>query len=374
MRVGDIIAAIEQFAPRDLQENWDNTGLQVGSRMAECSGVLLCVDCTPTVVDEAISRSCNLIVTHHPLIFKGLKSLTGSTQIEISVMKAIAAGISIYSSHTALDSTIGGVSYEMARRLGVKPVRVLDAIAPRWVRISVMVPEAKADELRLALFDAGCGEIALGERGQATGYDCCSYNVSGIGTFRPLAGSNPALGAQDELHYEAEVCISMLVSRRLLGRVREVISEVHPYESPVVEVVDIQNPMEAIGLGIIGNLEEELTYGELIERVKATFASPIVRHTVIANPDKPVRRIAMCGGSGGEFIPRAIAAGAEVYINSDTKYHDFVDYAGDIFIIDIGHFESEQVTKDIFYHVITQKFANFAVYKSTTEKNPINYT
>lgn len=371
---GDIIAAIERFAPRSFQESWDNTGLQVGSPFDECRGVMLCVDCTPEVVDEAIARGCTLIVSHHPLIFRGLKHLTGSTPVESAVMKAITAGVSIYSSHTALDSTPGGVSYEMARRLGVSPVRVLEAMSPRWVRLSVMVPQSKADELRLALFDAGCGEIACGENGRATGYDCCSFNIDGTGTFRPLEGSHPYVGAQDSMHFEPEVKISMLCSRNLLSRAQSVIREVHPYECPAVELIVLENTMPGIGLGIVGNLDEGLTAQQLIERVKQTFDSPVVRHTSIADPQQKLRRVAMCGGSGGEFIPKAIAAGAQAYICSDIRYHDFVDYQREILLIDIGHFESEELTKHIFYHVITQNFANFAVYKSSVEKNPIKYS
>lgn len=392
MRIGEIISAIERYAPRDFQESWDNTGLQTGSPITECSGVLTCVDCTPEVVEEAISLGCNLIVAHHPLIFKGIKRLVGATPVEVSLIRAIESGISVYSSHTALDSTPGGVSYEMARRLGVTPVRALDPIAPRWVLMSVMVPVAKAEELRLALFDAGCGEIVCGPDGKATGYDCCSFNVDGIGTFRALDGSHPAVGEHLELHHEPETKISMLVSRRLLDRAREVIADVHPYESPAMEVIEMQNPIPAIGLGIVGNLAEPLTPMEFIERVKKTFGSPVVRHTAIADPDVKLRRVAMCGGSGGEFIPKAMGSGAQVYLSSDIRYHDFVDYRNDILIVDIGHFESEQVTKDIFYHIITQKIANFAdanglsgesprghcpqirVYKSSAEKNPINYT
>lgn len=264
MKNGEIIAAIEEFAPCALQESWDNTGLQLGARGEECTGVLVCVDCTPAVVAEAIERRCNLIISHHPLIFKGLRSITGATPVERAVMEALRNGISIYSSHTALDSTLGGVSHEMARRLGIR------------------------------------------------------------------------------------------VERALLQREGQ--------DDP------------AVGLGIAGNLEKPVTAETLIARIKKEFGSPVVRHTAIREPGHLLSRIALCGGSGGEFIPRAVAGGAEVYINSDTRYHDFVDYQNEILILDIGHFESEQVTKDIFYHIITQKFANFAVYKSTTEKNPINYS
>ena len=261
MLVRDIIAAIEDFAPCSLQESWDNTGLQLGSRDQLCTGVLLCVDCTPAVVAEAVERGCNLIVSHHPLIFKGLRSITGATSVEQAVIAALRHGISIYSSHTALDSTAHGVSYEIPRRMGI-------------------------------------------------------------------TGSRPLVPHDDNPH---------------------------------------------VGLGTIGMRDPQLTPRQLISRVKEVFGSPVVRHSAIADPHAGLTQVALCGGSGGEFIPRAIAAGAQAYINSDTRYHDFVDLGPKILIIDIGHFESEQLTKDIFYHVITQKFANFAVCKSTSEQNPIKY-
>jgi dinuclear metal center YbgI/SA1388 family protein len=363
--IGEIIAEIERFAPSAYQESWDNTGLQVGSRAVECSGVLICVDVTPAIVDEAIARGCNLIVSHHPLIFKGLKRITGATPVETSVMNAIAAGVSIYSCHTSVDNTVGGVSYTMARMLGVEPRQVLAPIEPRWCKLSVMVPEASAESVRMAMFDAGAGTIG--------NYDCCSYNVSGTGTFRAKAGAHPFVGDIDELHQEAEVRIDVLVPTWLKSKVESAMLEVHPYEEPAYEFVNITNPSKKIGFGIVGTLSERLTARQLIDKVKATFGSPVVRCTRFDDNDTLISRVAMCGGAGGSFINDAVAAGAQAYINSDTRYHDFVDYQNKILIIDIGHFESEQCTKDIFYQIITQKFTNFAVYKSQLEINPINY-
>ncbi len=367
MLIGEIIAAIESFAPPAYQESWDNTGLQVGSRAVECSGALLCVDVTPAIVDEAISLGCNLIVSHHPLMFKGLKRITGSTPVEVSVMNAIAAGVSIYSCHTAIDNAEGGVSYTMAQKLGVKVQRALSPIEPRCCKLSVMVPEKEAESVRMALFDAGAGKLG--------NYDCCSFNVSGTGTFRALDGAHPFVGAIDELHHEPEVRVDVLVPTWLKGKVESALLEVHPYEEPAYEFVNLASPDRRIGSGIVGTLEKGVTARELIERVKAAFGSPIVRCTKYDYDDAEMKitRVAMCGGAGGSFIGDAIASGAQVYINSDTRYHEFLENQDKILIIDIGHFESEQCTKDIFYQIITQKFTNFAVYKSQLEINPINY-
>jgi len=370
-----IIQIIEGLAPRNYQESWDNTGWQVGSAADECRGVLLCVDCSPSVVAEAKERGCNLIISHHPLLFKGLKRLTGATPVEQTVIMATRAGISIYSSHTSLDNVPGGVSYTMARMLGLDVLRALAPMSPRWSKLSVMVPADYAEQVRMSLFDVGAGEIRCGAGNCSTlSYDCCSYNTEGYGTFRPLEGSRPFVGDVDTLRCEPETRISMVVDNSLINRAMDVIREVHPYESPAIEVSGLTNAMSEIGLGAVCACPEGLTAAEFIQRVKDVFGSPVVRHTAIHDPGLVMRRIALCGGAGGEFIGDALNAGAQVYLSSDIRYHDFQDYQDRILLVDIGHFESEQCTKQIFYDVITQKIANFAVYKSSVEKNPINYT
>lgn len=265
MLINQIIRAIEEVAPRHLQESWDNTCLQVGNTMTECTGVLVCVDVTPAVIDEAEARGCNMVVSHHPLIFKGIKQLVGATPQQAAIMNAIALGISVYSNHTALDNVPGGVSYTMAEMLGV---HIQDALVPH------------------------------------AGMDA------------------------------------------------------------------------AYGLGVYGDFEERPTVKQLIERVKTVFGSPVVRTTQLAEDcaDDPVTTIALCGGSGGEFIPTAIERRAQVYITSDTRYHDFVDYGDRLIIIDIGHFESEQCTRAIFKRILTQKFGSeLKVLVSESQTNPIKY-
>lgn len=366
MTVGDIIRAIEAYAPSPLQESWDNTGLQVGTPMTECTGVLVCVDVTPTVINEAVALGANLVISHHPLIFKGLRRLTGATQVEATVMNAIAAGVSVYSCHTAVDNAAGGVSWRMAQMLGVDVTGVLKPMPTPMVKVSVMVPVNHADALRMAMFEAGAGA--------AGNYDCCSFNIEGTGTFRALAGADPYVGAQDELHLEPETRIETLVPRWKVPSVEDAIRQVHPYECPAYDIVALDNRDHALGLGVVGTLAEPVTPDEFMARVRSTFGTPVVRHTPVRAAELKIRRVAMCSGSGGEFIRDAVKARAQVYLSSDIRYHDFVDYGNDILIADIGHFESEQCTKDIFYEIITQKFANFAVYKSSVEHNPIRYS
>ncbi len=365
MRIGDILSALEAVAPLGLQEDWDNSGLQVGSRLPECTGVLLCVDVTPAIVDEAINRGCNLIVSHHPLFFHPVKRLTGETIQQTAAMNAIAAGVSIYSCHTCMDNAPHGVSYVMAERLQLDEHRPLVNVANRLLKLSVMVPESQAGEVRLALFEAGAGTLG--------NYDCCSYNINGTGTFKALEGANPFVGDINSLHYEQEVRIDVLVPTWLRRQVENALIEVHPYEEPAYEFTAILNPDKHSGSGAMGIYNEPITARQLVERVKKAFNSPVARCSAVPDDDVPITRVALCGGAGGSFIKNAIAAGAQAYITSDTRYNEFIDNVPSLFIIDIGHFESESCTKDIFYHIITEKFPNFAVYNSELEKNPISY-
>lgn len=256
--IGQIIAAVNDFAPLGLQESWDNSGVQAGGTDSPCTGVLVCVDCTPAVVAEASARNCNLIVAHHPLLFRGIKHLCpDSSLVEDALIAAIRDGITVYSAHTSLDSAPQGISHRMAAMLGA--------------------------------------------------------TVTGI--LSP--GNQPGTG-----------------------------------------------------LGTVAEFDTPLTPQQLVQRIKDTFGSPVVRCSAHSTQ---VQKIGICGGSGGEFIPAAIAAGCDAYLTSDTRYHDFVDYGQRILLTDIGHFESEACAKQIFYDIISKKFANFAVYKSDSERNSINY-
>ena len=364
MTIADVTSAIEKIAPLALQEDYDNCGLQVGNRDEECTGAILCVDVTPSIVDEAVARGCNLIISHHPLIFKGIKRLTGASLVEKTVMKAVRAGVAIYSSHTAIDNATNGVSWEMARRLNVVDVETLVPQQGKLLKLSVMVPNAYCEVVKTAIFSVGAGTIG--------DYDCCSFSAQGEGSFRALSGANPFVGQVGEVHYEPETRIDVILPRWLKNRVEATLVEVHPYEEPAYEFIAIENDSKLIGSGVVGVLSAPIKLSQLIKQIKETFNSPMVRCNT-AEVEHEVSKIAMCGGSGAFLIRDAITKGAQVYITSDVKYHDFVDYKNDIIIVDIGHFESEQCTKNIFYREIQEKFPNFALYYSDIEKNPINY-
>ncbi len=362
-KISDIIRALEAAAPPRLQEDYDNTGLQIGDVDRECTGVLLALDVIPEVVAEAADRGCNLLVSHHPLLFRGLKRIAGSTKVEQSVRVAIERGVTVYSLHTAVDNAPGGVSHEMARRLGIHNARTLERMSHKLLKLTTFVPTDHADRVCEALFRAGCGRQG--------NYDSCSWSVRGQGSFRPLEGATPFVGSYGRTHYEEEVRIEVLLPLWLLRKAEQALIDAHPYEHPAYEFVMIENEARDYGSGVIGELESPMTGAELVERVKETFGSPVVRCT--APPEEPIVRVAMCGGSGSSFIPGAIGQGAQAYITSDTSYHNFVDYTGRLFIIDIGHYESEHCTEEIFHRLITERFPGFAVRYSQTERNPIFY-
>ncbi len=364
MLVGDIIAAIEAKAPIPLQEDYDNSGLQVGSSASKCTGVLLCVDVTPAIVDEAVKHGCNMIISHHPLLFHGIKRLTGSSAVEVCVMNAIAAGISIYSAHTSMDNAANGVSYEMAQRMELRDCCVLEPLSGRLLKLTTFIPHSHVSKVRAAIFEAGAGNIGR--------YDSCSFATTGEGTFRPLEGSAPYVGTTLQLHTEPETRLEVILPKWKRHEVEEALLLTHPYEVPAYEFITIDDSIPSLGSGIVGTLPKPVTRRELAQMVKKAFHSPITRCSDY--PDEiPISRIAMCGGSGSSLIKQAIASGVQAFITSDTKYHDFVDYASRILIMDIGHFESEQCTKDIFYRTIKEIFPNFAVRFSESESNPIIY-
>ncbi len=362
--IQDIITAIEAHSPLHIQEEWDNCGVQVGKISDVCTGVLLCVDATPDIIDEAIEKGCNLVISHHPILFKGLKRITGHTLVEQTVIKAITAGVTIYSCHTAIDNATNGVSWRMAQKLGLTNIATLDPQVGKMLKLSVIVPNTHADIVKVALFNAGAGQLG--------NYESCSFSTKGEGSFKALDGASPFVGDIMEYHIEPETRIDVILPRWLRHKVETAMIDAHPYEEPAYEFIALENSSKYTGSGVVAQSTTALTPQQLIENVKATFSSPVVRCNAF-DPDMCIKRIAMCGGAGAFMIPNAIKSGVQAFITSDTRYHDFVDYAHQILIIDIGHFESEQYTKEIFYHVITEKFPNFAVYYSEKENNPINY-
>ncbi len=359
--INDIISAIEEYAPLALQEGYDNAGLQVGDASCKATGALLCVDVTEAVVDEAISLGVNLIVAHHPLLFRPLKRITGRNYIERIVMKALRNDIAIYAAHTNLDAV--AVNHRWADMLGLTDVELLQPTTDMLCKLVVYVPITHADSLRSALFAAGAGSIGA--------YDHCSFNSEGVGTFRAGEGTKPYCGAIGDDHHEPECKIEVVMPRYLKGRVVRALLAHHPYEEPAYDIIALANDYMQAGIGVVGNLPQPIPATQLLQQVKAQMQCGSIRHTQAEG--KMVQRVALCGGSGGSLIANALAAKADIFITGEVGYHNFFGNENAIILAEIGHYESEQHTKDIFCDVITKKIPTFATYYTTVETNPIKY-
>jgi dinuclear metal center YbgI/SA1388 family protein len=363
LRVKDILKEIEKLAPLPLQESYDNAGVQVGNVNQAATGAILCLDVTENVIDEAIEAGYNLIIAHHPLIFKPFKSLTGTGYIERCIIKACKYDLVIYAAHTNLDNVAGGVNYKLADLLGLQNIRILSPQKGNLLKLVTFVPEASAETVRTVLFHAGAGNIG--------NYDACSFNVQGAGTFRASEGCHPFCGETGELHHEKEIRIETILPSYLKASVTRALLSVHPYEEPAFDFYPLENMWKQAGAGIVGELpegEDELFF---LQQVKDVFAADCIKHSPLTG--RKVREIAVCGGSGAFLIPEAIAYGADVFITGEAKYNDFFNVEGRILLVVTGHYESEVCTKDIFLDIISKKFPTFATQISNTNSNPVKY-
>ncbi|OJW83459.1 MAG: Nif3-like dinuclear metal center hexameric protein [Bacteroidetes bacterium 46-16] len=364
MKVKDIIRAIEEAAPPIYQESYDNAGLQVGNPEAEVTAVLISLDVTEAIVDEAIERGCNMIVAHHPVIFFGIKRLSGRSYVERVVMKAIKNDISIYAAHTNLDNMRHGVNAKIAERLGLGDTAILAPVKDSLRKLYTYVPVDAADSVREALFAAGAGQVGL--------YSECSFNMEGMGSFRPSKDAAPAIGnaggAREQVN---ELKIEVLLPKHLEGRVLDALVKAHPYEEVAYELVNLLNVNQDIGAGMTGNLPEPMEEADFLVLLKGQMGADCIRHTELSG--KKVQKVAICGGAGSFLLRDAIAAGADFFVTGDFKYHQFFDAEGKIVIADIGHYESEQFTKEIFEAILKKKFPNFATLLSNLSTNPVKY-
>ncbi len=363
MKIKDVIKIIEDIIPQAYAESFDNTGLLVGKAEAGLKGVLVTHDTLESVVEEAVEKGLNLIVGFHPIIFKGLKSLTGRNYVERTVMKAIKNDIAIYAVHTALDNQSFGVSGILADHLGLQNQRVLQPQPDTLRQLVTYAPVADAGRVRDALFEAGAGSIG--------DYTECSFNVEGTGTFKPLEQANPYVGEKGKRHYEKEERISVVYPKHLEVGILNNLFEKHPYEEVAYEIFSLQNTHKDIGLGITGDLPEPVSELEYLKHLKRELNLSCIRYSGLRG--KPVKKVAILGGSGSFAIQPAKASGADLLITADLKYHDFFQGENEIVLADIGHFESEQYTKSFLFELLTKKIRNFAVALSEINTNPINY-
>jgi dinuclear metal center YbgI/SA1388 family protein len=363
MRIKDVVAFLEEKAPVWLQENYDNAGLIVGQTATEVTGILVCLDSTEEVIREAVSLGCNLVVAHHPIVFSGLKRLTGRTYVERTVITAIQHNVAIYAIHTNLDNVAHGVNREICQRLGLLRTRTLRPKEELLCKVHVYVPATHLEEVNTAAFKAGAGRIGL--------YDECSFQVEGTGTYRPTEASQPYSGAAGIRSIEREYKVEYLVPLHVRHEVLAAIRNAHPYEEMAYDFEPLLNEWQTVGSGMIGELPEPEELLTFLQRVKTTFGSGAIRYT--RSQIKQVKTVAVCGGSGSFLIKNAVAEGAHVYITADVKYHEFFDAGESMTLADIGHFESERYTIDLLSDWLAEKFPTFAIRKSGIVTNPINY-
>lgn len=363
MKLRDIISAIESFAPPALQESYDNVGLIVGDPGMEISASLLCIDVTEAVLDEAMQKGANLVISHHPVIFRPLKRITGSSLSERIVYSAISGKIALYCAHTNIDNTIEGVNRKICMKLGLEHTKILLPLENTLKKLVTYVPAAKAAEVRSALFDAGAGNIG--------NYEACSFNSEGSGTFLAKEGSRPFVGKIGKLHFENETRIETIFPSYLKSRVIEALLKIHPYEEVAYDIYPVENIFKSAGSGMYGEIETPQDEMAFLTRLKEIFKCKMIRHTKFQN--RPVKKVAVCGGSGSFLIPQATAVGADMFITGDIKYHQFFDAGKEMTLVDIGHYESEQFTIEIFYDILIKKMPNFAIHFSHINTNPIYY-
>jgi len=363
MLVKDIGSCIEEFAPLSFQESWDNCGLLVGNPEQPVGKVLLTVDVNEAVVAEAVDVQAQMIVSHHPLMVSGVRQLTGSTDAQRAIALAIRNDIAIYAAHTNLDSAPGGVSYRMAEKLGLSDLQALSPQESGLQKLVTFIPASHFEQVRQALFEAGAGHIR--------NYDSCGYSVEGKGTFRALDGARPFVGQHGTLHTETELRFETVFPSRFNRQIVTALLNSHPYEEPAYDIYALQNTDTRVGLGLVGTLPAPMGELHFLNRLKEIFLAPVVRHTKLKG--KEILRVALCGGSGSSLLAHAVRSKADAYVAADFKYHQFADAEHDILVADVGHFESEQFAKEIFYELIIKKIPNFAVHFSKIITNPINY-
>lgn len=363
MKIQQLIQHIEQFAPPAYQESYDNSGLIVGNNLTEITGVILCLDSIEAVVEEAIEKKCNLIIAHHPIVFSGLKRFNGHNYIERTIIKAIKNDIAIYACHTNLDNVRNGVNAKIAEKLGLVNTQILMPKSNILKKLAVFVPQKEAEEVRTALFNAGAGKIG--------NYDEASFNINGTGTFRANEKANPHVGVIGQRHQEPETKIEVIFPFNIQSKVIASMLKTHPYEEVAYDILTLDNQYHEIGSGMIGELPQEMDEVAFLNFLKKTMQTNCVRYTNLLN--KPIKRVAVCGGAGQFLLRQAVQQKADIFITADFKYHQFFDAEDRIIIADIGHYESEQFTIDLFYELITNKFDTFAVYKTAIHTNPVNY-
>ena len=363
MKIKEIIQELKRWAPPAYQESYDNARLITGNQKEALKGVLISLDCTEDVVEEAIQQNCNLIVAHHPIVFSGLKSLTGKNYVERTIIKAIKNDIAIYAIHTNLDNVFNGVNKKIADIIGITNQRVLSPKSSTLSKIVTFVPKEKSKAILNKLHEAGAGQIG--------NYSHCSFSSEGTGTFKPNDIANPAIGESGKTESVNEERLELIFPSAIEAKLVTALKSAHPYEEVAYYITRLSNSNQEIGAGMVGDLQEEVPTLDFMKSIKEKFNLSVIRHTKFHK--EKLKKIAVCGGAGSFLLSKAKAANADVFITADYKYHEFFDAEDNILILDIGHYESEVFTKELIYDRLKEKFANIALNLSQVVTNPINY-
>ncbi len=356
-----VLDFLDNLAPRQLQESYDNAGLLTGYPGMEVTGVLISLDCTEAVVEEAIGKRCNVIIAHHPIVFKGLKSLTGKDHVERTIIRAIKNDIAIYAIHTNLDNVSGGVNNKLAGLLGLTNLRILRPLK-NLQKLVTFIPGNDTRKVLDALHAAGAGNIG--------NYSECSFNVSGKGYFKPNAAANPTIGRQNVREEVIEDRVEVIFPGHLTTPVLAALREAHPYEEVAYYLTALENTNQEAGAGMLGDLPAALAPEAFLEHLKTRLGLACIRHTDFT---RPIKKVAVCGGAGSFLLPDALRQKADAFVTGDVKYHDFFAAEDRLMYCDVGHYESEVATKELLYDSLTKKFTNFALHLSECVTNPIKY-
>ena len=364
MIIKNITNFLEQKFPLYLQEDFDNCGVQCGDVSQEITGAMVCFEMSEQVIDEAIEKGCNLVISHHPLMLKrGICKIVPTDRVGAMICKALAHNMVLYSMHTNIDSGEGGGNDAFAERLGLQNVKVLDPHKGLYRKLVVFVPADHAEQLKNALFEIGCGIQG--------NYDRCGYSLKGLGQFRPLEGANPYLGQENQEEHMEEERIEVLYPTGLQRTVIQTLYDNHPYEEPAFDLLPLENESRTIGLGRIGTLPQKMNVPELLTYLKEHLGFTHCRYC--GDTSKTIRKVAVCGGGGASFIDLAIASGADAYVSGDFKYHDFFKSHSGTLLVDIGHYEGEFFIKNIIFNLLNEKFTTFATLISNLEFLEVKY-
>jgi dinuclear metal center YbgI/SA1388 family protein len=361
--IRDVVSYLDKIAPQAYQESYDNAQLITGNPEDEVKGILCTLDATESVIDEAIALGCNLVVAHHPIVFKGLKSLTGKNYVEKTVVKAIKNDVAIYAIHTNLDHVSNGVNKKICDKIGLVNTSILQPKRELLLKLVTFTPKEATEKVLNALFEAGAGKI--GE------YSGCSFYSEGTGTYTPSDQANPNKGKRGYPHTEPETRIEVLLPVYLEKKVLKALKTAHPYEEVAYFFQKIENENQLVGSGMLGYLNHPMGEMEFLHLLKKNMGLQVIKHTKLLN--EPISKVAVCGGAGIFLLNQAKNSGAQIFITSDIKYHEFFDAENQIVICDIGHYESEIYTKELLGELLSQNFTNIALYLTKVVTNPITY-